>query len=95
MTTVIVRTQEELGRLKRCCTLNKFTSDFSSLKRIDRWGLWSFIAQPDECFLKVWFDGKKYEGYTTCWSPSTPAADDITVDEFINDFNYNFLGEIK
>ena len=93
MTTVIVRTQEELGRLKRCCILNKFFSGFGL--HTDRWGIWNFIAQPDECFLKVWFDGKNYEGYTTCWLPSTPAATDITVDEFINGFNYNFLGEIK
>ena len=89
-TTVIVRTQEELCILKRCCTLNGFTSSFG---KIDRWRVWKSITRPDECFLKVWFDEKKYEGYTICWLPSTPAATDITVDEFINNFNIN-LGEI-
>lgn len=92
MTTVIVRTLEELCILKRCCTLNKFSSSFSGLKRVDSWGLWKSLY-PGECFLKVWFEGKNYEGYTTCWLPSTPAATDITVDEFINNFNIN-LGEI-
>ena len=92
-TTVIVRTQEELGRLKRCCILNRFSSGFGMY--VDRWSIWNFTAQPDECFLKVWFEGKNYKGYTTSWLPSTPAATDITVDEFINNFNYNFLGEIK
>lgn len=93
-TTVIVRTQEELGRLKRCCTFNGFTSSFRALKRVDMWSIWDASEHLDKCFLKVWFEGKNYEGYTTYWSPSTPDATDITVDEFINDFNYNFLGEI-
>ena len=90
-TTVIVRTQDELCRLKRCCTLNDF---FSGFGKIEKWAVWRSLDCPDEFFLKVWFEGKNYEGYTTCWLPSTPDATDITVDEFINNFNYNFLGEI-
>lgn len=95
MTTVIVRTQKELCRLKSCCTLNKFSSSFRALKRVDDWSIWDFIAQPDSRFLKVWFERKDYNGYTLYWLPSTPAETDITVDEFINSFNNNFLGEIK
>ena len=93
-TTVIVRTQDELCRLKSCCTLNKFSSSFSGLKRVDMWSIWDASEHLDKGFVKVWFEGKNYEGYTACWLPSTPAATDITVDEFINNFNYNFLGEI-
>lgn len=91
MTAVIVRTQEELCRLKSYCTFNEFSSRFG---KIDRWSVWKSLDCPDEFFLKLWFVGKYYKGYNTCWLPSTPDVTDITVDEFINNFNIN-LGEIK
>ena len=93
MTTIVVRTQEELRRLKSYCECNNLKSAFGCCS--SEWAVWNCVLNP-HIYLRVWFDNDRtYEGYCTCWSEVTPAVTDITVDKFINNFNFNFIGEIK
>lgn len=92
MTAVVVRTQEELCRLKSYCECNNLKSAFGGSSK---WMVWNCVLNP-HILLRVWFDDNRtYEGYSTCWSESTPDVTDITVDKFINNFNLNIIGEIK
>lgn len=91
MPTVIVRTQEELCRLKSYCECNNFKSSYG---KPSRWSVWNNTITSDR-FIRMFFDCQTYEGYTSSQDKSDILGT-VSVENFINNnINFKYIGEIK